>query len=277
MRSFAASYSSGSSRKRNASQAFISPMMMTSRGWGTMSSTMVRWTRPLHLGLGGAVRRGIGAAARDVAGQGPEPTELVPEDLVGDQALQHLIEDVIGPNGSLFDPVLCVVGGGIGGDLRQYGVEQRVAGGSRVGQRERFQIGIDAPFEGEIGKHGAGQDAGQVPAAHLLQVAALFIQEQEDQLFSQSHRVLLGGQAATSTGFTGATPTPLLLSSERACMRGPAQPSMKLRTPGNVVAGVTGRASSWVTPAAPWPWEVTIRCGACPPESRDPGSGQGMT
>ena len=109
------------------------------------------------------------------------------ENLVGQQAGEHQIEYRIGTGGGLFDPELGVAGLRLVGDLRQDRIEQLVAGRRRIDQRQRFEIGIDAVFECQVGQHRTGQDARQIPAMHLLQVAALLVQKKDDQFFGQSH------------------------------------------------------------------------------------------
>ena len=112
------------------------------------------------------------------------------ENLVGQQAGEHQIEYRIGTGGGLFDPELGVAGLRLVGDLRQDRIEQLVAGRRRIDQRQRFEIGIDAVFECQVGQHRTGQDARQIPAMHLLQVAALLVQKKDDQFFGQSHEPL---------------------------------------------------------------------------------------
>ena len=126
------------------------------------------------------------------AGERPEFAFVVLEDVESDQFIQGEVNDVFGFGYESFYPVLGVASGGLFGYALQDGVEGGVAGFGVVHEEEGFFVGVNASDEGEFGERGADDGAVQVPAGDLVEVAALLVEEHEDELFGQGER--LGGR-----------------------------------------------------------------------------------
>ena len=165
--------------------------MNTSRGSGITSSAIARNTRVFTYAVDRAVGRGIGAAPRHGPGQGPEAAEVVVEDLLFHQPVQHQLQHAVGVASTVFSiqysafravdsPAICASTGS--SRSSPVSVASRSVSDSR-------SVSIRSS-SAKIGEHGAGKDAGQVPALYLLQVAALLVQKHENRLFSQSHELL---------------------------------------------------------------------------------------
>ena len=56
---------------------------------------------------------------------------------------------------------------------------------------QRFEIRIDSILQGKIGDDGASHHTGKIPARDHLDIAALLVQHQQDELFGQAYRKLV--------------------------------------------------------------------------------------
>ena len=134
----------------------------------------------------------IGSRTGNRARKSPESTTLVVEDFPLHQAIQRGRDDFVGTARGPFDPELSVRRFPGLGDLLERGVEQGVSGRRGIGKIHPVQITVDSILQRQIGDHGAGHDAGETPARHHLQVAALLVEHQEDQLFGEAYWGLHG-------------------------------------------------------------------------------------
>ena len=183
---------------------------MASLGSGVSFSNMALLTRALTNCSPAASPKIIGLFRPPyIARQRPESTIVVFQDLQVSQAVEYRINDGFRPRSKPFDPVLSVALGWCVGDFFEDGVEVGVAGLVGVDKEEGVLVSVDAEPEREIGEDGAGDGAVQVPAGHLVEIAALLVEEHEDELLGQSQGRGLGvlGQGQRS-GPPGINATP---------------------------------------------------------------------
>ena len=174
--------------KRKTSHVLTRAMTMASRGSGMPYSKMALRMRVLMNSRPGPSEPTLSACST-LGGDRPEVAVVVPEYLAPDEPVERRVDDVLGAGGEALDPVLGGAPFGGVGDLAEHGVDQRVAGGRLVEEVERVDVGVDASLEGELGEDGADDGAVQVPPGDLVEVAALLVEEHQDELFGQAQLV----------------------------------------------------------------------------------------
>ena len=116
----------------------------------------------------------------------PAVAGVVFQDLQVNQAVESRVNNRLRTGSKPFDPVLGVSLNRFAGDFLQNWVQCRVARFRPVHKVQCFHIRVDSRHERKLREDGADEGAVQVPAGYLVEVAALFVEERQDEFFGQT-------------------------------------------------------------------------------------------
>ena len=125
---------------------------------------------------------GYEVPATDGLRQGPEPAVVVIQNVHLDKAVQSQIDDRLRARGEPLDPELRVPLDRFVRDFLQDGVKDGIADFRFVQGNQGFQVRVNAACERQFREYRADDGAVQLPAGHLVKVAALFVEEHQDEL-----------------------------------------------------------------------------------------------
>ena len=112
-------------------------------------------------------------------------TIVVFQDLKIDQAIQRQINDQLRARGKPFYPVLCVPLHWFGCNCLQDGVQHGVARLCPVREEQGFLIRVNARSERKHRDYGTDDSTAQIPAWNLVEIAALLVEEHQDEFLGQ--------------------------------------------------------------------------------------------
>ena len=130
-------------------------------------------------------------------GQRPEIAVVVLQDLQVAQVVQCHVDDRLRMGSESLDPVLGVALIRLGRDPVEDRVERGIAGSGPVQEDQGLHVGVDASHERQLGEGRADDGTVQVPARNLAEVAALLVEECQDEFVDQAQR--LGHHTACGT------------------------------------------------------------------------------
>ena len=148
----------------------------------------------------GHTRRPVRASIDDGACAGPEATGVRQERALRHQSVQHFLDPFVGAETELLRPVPGAVRFFLRRDPLKRGVENGVARGRAVEQNQLLQVQIDAPAQRQFAEHGSGECAFEIPEVQILQIAAIIIQQDEDQFVHQREFAVLDVHRKQSSG-----------------------------------------------------------------------------
>ena len=114
---------------------------------------------------------------------------MVLQDLQVNQAIQRQINDRLRTGSEPLDPVLGVPLNGFARNFLQDGVQDGVARLRLVQKDQGLHIRVNARVQRQFREYGADDGAVQIPAGYLAKVAALFVEEHQDELVGQTERL----------------------------------------------------------------------------------------
>ena len=120
--------------------------------------------------------------------EGIETAVVGVEKLSPNQFVQRFGNHRIGLWRKPLDPVAGIVRSRCGRDFPQDRVEQRATRGGRIEQGQRCEIGIDAAEQRQFTECRANHCTVEVPAGNLTEIASLFVEQCQQQLFRQTQR-----------------------------------------------------------------------------------------
>ena len=116
----------------------------------------------------------------------PVVAGVVFQDLQVNQAVESRVNNRLRTGSKPFDPVLGVSLNRFAYDFLQNWVQCRVARFRPAHKVQCFRIRVDSRHERKLREDGADDGAVQVPAGYLVEVAALFVEERQDEFFGQT-------------------------------------------------------------------------------------------
>ena len=116
----------------------------------------------------------------------PVVAGVVFQDIQVNQAVESRVNNRLRTGSKPFDPLLGVSLNRFASDFLQNGIQSRVARFRPIHKVQGFHIRVDSRQQRQLREYGTDDGAVQVPAGYLVEVAALFVEERQDEFFGQT-------------------------------------------------------------------------------------------